>query len=119
MINITTTIDSLDELRAAWPKLTPEQIQKLEQDNLLNKIIAGEARIQFSGPSAEGTAEGQVIFQARADADQGFEAVSAKPKRILQVSQALVSEFLYKLMMENLDIILEEYEGVPPFNIPA
>ena len=119
MLNIQTTINTLDELRAAWSKLTPEQIAGLEQSNLLNKIIAGEARIQFSGSSAEGTAEGQVLFMVRPDVESQYEAVYAKPKRVLQVSAGLVSEFLYKLMIENLQVIIKEYGGVPPFNIPS
>lgn len=118
MLNLSTTINTLDELRAAWSKLSPEQFAELESAGLLNKIIGGEARIQFAGPSAEGTAEGQIIFNARQDAQSAFEAVAAKPKRVLRVSPALVSTFLYQLMMENIDIIIEEYGGIPPFNIP-
>lgn len=119
MLNLSTTINTLDELRAAWTKVTPEQVEALDSAGLLNKIIAGEARIQFRGSLAEGTAEGQVLFDARTDTESGFEAVAAKPKRVLRVSPALVSEFLYKLMMENIDIIIEEYGGIPPFNIPS
>jgi hypothetical protein len=119
MLSIPTTINTVQELRAAWAKLTPEQITELAESKLLSKLIGGEARVQFLGPTAEGTAEGQVLFYARKDKDSTYETVAAKPKRVLTVSKKAVRNFLYDIFMENIDVIIEEYEGIPPFEISA
>jgi hypothetical protein len=81
--------------------------------------IAGEIRVIFDGPTAEGTADGQIIDKARETLDDGFSPVYAKPKRVLTVSPARIGSFLYGVMLDNIDIIMEEYEGVPDFALPT